>query len=130
MKNRILISASRGFSLVELLVVITILAIISTVAYTNLTGSTEKAKNSKRIEHLSSMETALMMYRQEKQYVPMPSASSATNYWGYNSAVNSTNKNAATLTYTADNSAITGVTGGSGGGKVNAIDGTTQIGAK
>ncbi len=75
------------FSLIELLVVITILAIISVVAYTNFSWSTDKAKNSKRLSDLSSIETWLQSFFQEKNFYPMPSTYDATkNVWWYNSA--------------------------------------------
>ncbi|EKD66531.1 MAG: hypothetical protein ACD_49C00038G0065 [uncultured bacterium (gcode 4)] len=70
-----------GFSLIELLVVITILAIISVVAYTNFSGSTGKAKNSKKLQDITSIETGLQTFYQDKYYYPMPSASTATNVW-------------------------------------------------
>ncbi len=75
----------KWFSLVELLVVITILAIISVVAYTNFGGSTDKAKNSKRLSDVTSIETALQTFYQEKNYYPMPSSSWSDNVWWYSS---------------------------------------------
>jgi prepilin-type N-terminal cleavage/methylation domain-containing protein len=123
------IRASAGFSLVELLVVITILAIISTVAFTSLSGSTDKARNSKRLEHMSTMETALQLFRQEKQYLPLPNASATTNAWGYNSAAAALKTNTGSFTLNADG-AITVVTSGSGGGTVSTTTIPTQIGAK
>lgn len=105
---------SSAFSLVELLVVITILAILSTVAYTSFSGSTDKAKNSKRLEHLGSIETGLQMFYQEKSYYPIPEVNSATNYWGYNGTTPATAANTGALTLDADGN-ITAVTGGSGG---------------
>jgi len=75
---------NKAFTLIELLVVITILAVISVVAYTNFSGTTDKAKNSKKISDLASIETALQTFNQEKNYYPMPSTYSATNLWGYN----------------------------------------------
>ncbi len=126
------IRSSRGFSLVELLVVITILAIISTVAYTSFSGATDKAKNSKRVENLAAIENALQLYRQDKQYLPMPTVYSATtNLWGYNSAVPAALKNGITVTKSGDN--ITGVTAASsiGGGMVmDVVTPTNQLGAK
>jgi prepilin-type N-terminal cleavage/methylation domain-containing protein len=123
------IRASAGFSLVELLVVITILAIISTVAYTSLSGSTDKARNAKRLEHMSTIDTALQLFRQEKQYLPMPSVKSATNYWGYDSAAAALKTNTTVTTLNADG-AITAVTGGAGGGTVSTTTTPVQIGAK
>ncbi|EKE29213.1 MAG: hypothetical protein ACD_2C00208G0014 [uncultured bacterium (gcode 4)] len=84
-------SSLKAFTIVELLVVITILAIISVVAYTNFWWSTDKAKNSKRLSDVASIETWLQAFYQEKNYYPMPSQYSAAtpkNLWGYNNAVN------------------------------------------
>ncbi len=75
---------NKWFSLIELLVVITIIAIISVVAYTNFSGSTDKAKNSRKLSDLSSIETGLQHFYQEKNYYPMPSEyNSWTNVWWY-----------------------------------------------
>lgn len=123
------IASKSGFSLVELLVVVTILAVISTVAYVSLNGATDKAKNAKRLEHLNTAETAISLFRQDKQYLPLPTAYSTTNYWGYNSGSLSLATNTSTLVYTPDNTTITSVTSGAGGGKVNGSGGI-QIGAK
>lgn len=53
---------NKGFSLVELLVVITIIAILSVVAYTAVGGQTAKARDSKRKEDLSAIQSALEIY--------------------------------------------------------------------
>lgn len=50
------VSNRKGFTLVELLVVITILAIISVVAYTSFGGATDKAKNSTKLQQLASID--------------------------------------------------------------------------
>jgi len=52
----------KGFSLVELLVVITIIAILSAVAYTALGGQTAKARNSKRAQDIGTIQSALEIY--------------------------------------------------------------------
>lgn len=52
----------RGFSLVELLVVITIIAILSVVAYTAVGGQTIKARDSKRKQDISAIQQALELY--------------------------------------------------------------------
>ena len=56
------IKLNRGFSLVELLVVITIIAILSVTAYIAFGGQTAKARNTKRIESLSTIQSALEIY--------------------------------------------------------------------
>jgi prepilin-type N-terminal cleavage/methylation domain-containing protein len=52
----------KGFSLVELLVVITIIAILSVAAYTAVGGNTVKARNARRMQDLSTIQNALEIY--------------------------------------------------------------------
>ncbi|MFB0964742.1 MAG: type II secretion system protein [Patescibacteria group bacterium] len=122
------VSNNKGFTLVELLVVITILAIISVVAYTSFGGATDKAKNSTKLQQLASIDGALGLFYQEKSYYPMPAAKSATEFWGYDNSTNAALTNTVSVTMNGD--AITNVTAGAGGGKVISGDASTQIGAK
>ena len=55
-------SAKKGFSLVELLVVITIIAILSVVAYSAVGGNTVKARDAKRKQDISTIQQALELY--------------------------------------------------------------------
>lgn len=74
------------FTLVELLVVITILTIISVVAYQNFGWATEKAINGRKINDVSAIETSLMQYKSDKNYYPAVWEYEAnTNVWWYNS---------------------------------------------
>lgn len=102
------VSKNRGFTLVELLVVITILAIISVVAYTSFGGATDKAKNSTKLQQLASIEGALNLFYQQKSHYPMPAAKTATELWGYDNAANAGLTNA--LTYTMNGDAVAAVT--------------------
>ena len=52
----------KGFSLVELLVVITIIAVLSVVAYTAVGGQTGKARNSRRQQDVSTIQSALEIF--------------------------------------------------------------------
>ncbi len=52
----------KGFSLVELLVVITIIAILSVAAYTAFGGQTIKARDSKRKQDIDTIQSALELY--------------------------------------------------------------------
>ena len=60
----------KGFTLVELLVVITIIAILSVAAYVAVGGQTMKAKNSRRIQDISTIQSALEIYYVEKGSYP------------------------------------------------------------
>lgn len=53
---------NQGFSLVELLVVITIIAILSVTAFLALGGQTAKARNSVRQQDLTSLQSAIEIY--------------------------------------------------------------------
>jgi prepilin-type N-terminal cleavage/methylation domain-containing protein len=124
------ITPTSGFTLVELLVVITILAIISITAYTSFSGSTDKAKNSTKIGHIASLETGLNTFFTDKNYYPMPSQYTANNLWGYSGSLNASIAN--TFSGSKSGDAILSVSGALftvGGGKVNDTT-AAQIGAK
>jgi len=57
-----LTNKKRGFTLVELLVVIAIIAILSVTAYVALGGQTAKARNSRRLSDISTIQNALEIY--------------------------------------------------------------------
>jgi prepilin-type N-terminal cleavage/methylation domain-containing protein len=73
------------FTLVELLVVITILAIISVVAYQNFGWAVDKAVSGRKISDVSTIETALQQYKSDKNYYPATSQSWSNNLWWYDS---------------------------------------------
>ncbi len=52
----------KGFTLVELLIVIAIIAILSVTAYVALGGQTSKARDSRRMQDLSAVQNALEIY--------------------------------------------------------------------
>ncbi len=85
---------NKGFSLVELLVVITILAIISVVAYQNFGWATDKAITSRKINDVSTIETALQQYKVDKnQYPAVDLYNASTNMWWYNTWTTATPSN-------------------------------------
>lgn len=74
----------KGFTLVELLVVITILAIISVVAYQNFGGAVDKAVSSRKISDVATIETSLQQFKVDKNYYPAVDEYDAnTNRWWY-----------------------------------------------
>ena len=74
---------NKAFTLVELLVVITILAIISIVAYQNFGWVVGKALTSRKIADIASIENWLQQYRVEKNYYPKTWEYSSSNLWWY-----------------------------------------------
>jgi len=64
-KNKI-----KGFSLVELLVVISIIAVLTAIVVINFVGARERARDAKKIQDMSSLKNALRMYYNENQVYP------------------------------------------------------------
>jgi len=60
----------KGFSLVELLVVITIIAILSVAAFTAISGNTVKARDAKRQQDLAAIQAGLEFYFVEYDRYP------------------------------------------------------------
>ncbi len=90
----------QAFTLVELLVVITILAIISVVAYQNFGWAVDKANAGRKISDVSTIETALQQYKADKNYYPATNPiKSNTNLWGYDSTTTATPSNKIIVTY-------------------------------
>lgn len=84
----------KWFTLVELLVTITILAIISVVAYQNFGWATSKAVAWRKISDVSTIETSLQQYNVDKNHYPLVGEyNETTNVFGYNSEENATPSN-------------------------------------
>lgn len=75
--------AKKGFTLVELLVVITILAIISVVAYQNFWWAVGKAVSGRKISDVSTIETSLQQYKVDKNHYPAVDELTDENKWWY-----------------------------------------------
>ena len=63
---------TNGFTLVELIVVITILAILSTIAFISLQGYASSARDSKRLNDIKIIEKWLSIYNTVNQNIPLP----------------------------------------------------------
>lgn len=123
----------KWFTLVELLVVITILAIISVIAYQNFGWAVDKAVSGRKINDISTIETALQQYKVDNNYYPPADIyTSNGNLWGYDNTKTSSASNKIIVAYNGEE--IQSVNTGSsiGGGKIYWIWAllTGQIGAK
>ena len=68
MKN----TQNHGFTLVELLITITILALITVVAFTSFDVRQNNAMNSKVTSEIGSLQSALLLAKQENNILPLP----------------------------------------------------------
>ena len=64
------IKKNLGFSLIELLVVISIIGVLTAVLMMNLVGARERARDSQKIQDLNNLKSALRMYYNDNQTYP------------------------------------------------------------
>ncbi len=120
--------SNKAFTLVELLVVITILAIISVVAYQNFGGAVDKANAGRKIGDVATIESSLMQYKADKNYYPKVGEYSYENLWWYTGATTASKSNLIQVTYDGDS--IASVVASNGGGTISGSGTIGQIGAK
>lgn len=68
---RVKLQNNFGFSLIELLVVISIIAVLSSVLVANFMGMRERARDAQKIQDLNSMKSALRSYYNDHQGYPL-----------------------------------------------------------
>ncbi|MBI2264035.1 MAG: type II secretion system major pseudopilin GspG [Armatimonadetes bacterium] len=61
---------SSGFTLIEILIVVIIIAILATIVIPRLVGRTEKAKRTKAISDVKNLETALDLFEADNGFFP------------------------------------------------------------
>lgn len=66
---------SKGFTLVELLIVITIIAVLASLLFANFAGARERARDIKRKNDLQQVKKALRLYYNDFQNYPTEGAS-------------------------------------------------------
>ncbi|TAN33016.1 prepilin-type N-terminal cleavage/methylation domain-containing protein [Patescibacteria group bacterium] len=73
---------SKGFSLIELLVVVAIIGLLATLAVVALNGARIKARDGKRLSDLKQIQTALELYQDENNSYPAGASAAlgGTNY--------------------------------------------------
>jgi len=60
----------KGFTLIELLIVIAIIAILAGIVIASTTGATKKARDSRRVGDIQSLQTAIVQYEAENGRYP------------------------------------------------------------
>jgi type IV pilus assembly protein PilE len=121
---------NRGFTLIELMIVVAVVAILSAIAIPAYTGYVTRSKLTEAFSNLSSMSVALQQYYQDNRtYADVTSASTpdpwpcATanlptgKYFSFTCTVSATTPTLFTLTATATDPALT-----SGGAMTYTID--------
>lgn len=61
-----------GFTFIELIIVVTIIAILSASAWLSLSGETDKARDAKRLQDLAQIQQALEKYYLKNSFYPQP----------------------------------------------------------
>ncbi len=69
----------KGFTLIELIVVVTIIAVLTVVAVVNYAGTSKKSRDSRRAADIQKVAIALEMYRQQIGVYPPDTNSLITN---------------------------------------------------
>ena len=80
MNYELRIKSQKGFSLIELIVVITIIALISVAGMVSYSGTNKKSRDARRVADLEKMRIALEMIRQVGTTYPASAGSLAPNY--------------------------------------------------
>jgi prepilin-type N-terminal cleavage/methylation domain-containing protein len=70
-----------GFTLVELLVVISIIGVLTTLLAVNFVGSRERANDSQKIQNLNAAKNALRMYYNDYQKYPSNFSDIGSSYF-------------------------------------------------
>lgn len=68
-----------GFSLIELLVVISIIGVLTAVLMINFVGARERSRDAKKIQDLTNLKNSLRMYYNDNQAYPSPGVSNCVS---------------------------------------------------
>ena len=70
MKNKSCLNKQKGFTLIELMVSVTIIAVLTVIGVINFGGTNKKARDGRRMSDLEKIRVALEINRQEKGSYP------------------------------------------------------------
>lgn len=79
----------QGFTLVELLIVIVIIAILAAITVVSYNGVQNRALDARRAADMTNIKQALMSYDAVHAGIPKVASYSSTNYSGWDSSINS-----------------------------------------
>jgi len=79
-----------GFSLIELLVVISIIGVLTAVLMINFVGARERSRDSQKIQNLNSLKNALRSYYNDNQSYPLTLSALGSGSSGYVSGLGDT----------------------------------------
>jgi type II secretion system protein G len=68
----------KGFTLIELLIVVAIIGLLATLAILSLTSAQAKARDTKRVADLKSLQNGIEMYYNDNSHYPYLTAASTT----------------------------------------------------
>ncbi len=80
--NRYKIQKQKGFSLIELLVVISIIALLSSIVLVALNSSRQKARDAKRVSDMNQLAKAFELFFNDKHSYPTTPPAISANTWG------------------------------------------------
>src|SRR3989344_3151289 len=87
--------SGKGFTLIELLVVIAIIGMLASVVLASMSGVRERARDTRRLQDLRNIQTALELYYTDNKHYPY---SCSTNVWtSFDSSQYSVNQLCSTL---------------------------------
>jgi len=78
---------NKGFTLIELLVVIAIIGLLATVVMTSLNSARKKGRDTRRIEDINQIKSALEMYYDSNGHYPSSTADLATGTTKFMSSI-------------------------------------------
>ena len=68
----LVMKSKKGFSLIELLVVISIIGVLAAILMMNLMGARERGRDAQRIQDLNSLKSALRLYYNDNNQLYPP----------------------------------------------------------
>ncbi len=110
-KHKVIQQLSRGFTMIELLVVTTIIIVLTTIGLVSYQKASETTRNAKRKADLETIRQALVLYRTDSGEYPDTSTfatmlTTISDYLGSNSTTFADPKNVSPYTYSYNSDGV------------------------